>query len=817
MMFSLQYLKVIFAISMTISCSSIAQNIALHRPYVMSRKTFRNAQGFPPCNEEGDKIQLTDGKLSRGTWFDRLAVMPRSPVDVTIDLGKPYPISKVRVHAMTCKEGYPINRYPRYIYVFVSDNPKGPYRLVGGGEVRKYNDKRSPLWGTVYHWFEVTTKPALGQYVTVQIETDSENVPMDEIEVIKGNFDASSVDMSKYPLYYTTNLKPFTWLEQFEVSREMVIPFFIYRKDRRPAGTDTIYIDVPIEVELLPAKHYPLIKTEGGINRYQVQLGKRRYPAVYFRSSADVPVSWRGTLKLMSRDGKIVQNVKLCNIRIPRAPFMKKLFATVDWTERDVLWNWPEFIRSYKYVGINVLAVLAPQLGGNPNDPQRRWIELFKKASAEGFYIAANLSPACSFGQYRGFPGIRTAKTPEGNDSPHGCPRDYFEAVNRIKNEIVWWPDVHKYKAHNLVKNIYYARSIIRYGIRWVWYDSEPGFYPNMCYCDGCKEYFKQFLKKRYPHLKYVDPAKIIMENYKLSKVGDVLSRSSVLKYPRQFRAWLDCKAEIGNEIFRAWNNVLRDEIKHKERWFVERPFPIPLQDVDLITGEYELSAELKVNGIGWRRDCSRYYDFDALLGSGTLIQAMPSFYGATAPKIVRIVSATRRRMTEKGYKGLIFCWVTAGMGSRSTETDPKAYKENLLACYFSGAHGTVAFMCQGTEGRDYKALAEAINIIAPYENLIADGSPIGKNEIKVRKGNIQVSGMKSTDGKVYVVAIATEELYKKSSAIIKLPKNLLNAQTKTIYGLPPVMRKKGLIKLQFTPDNILTVIEFSSKKGKIK
>ncbi len=795
---------------------TFGENLALHRPYVMSRKTFRNSQGFPPCNEEGDKVQLTDGKLSHNTWFDKLAVMPRSPVDVTIDLGKAYPVGKVRVHAMTCKEGYPVNRYPRYIYVFVSDSPKGPYRLIGGGEVRKYDDERSPLWGTVYHWFDVKLKPCVGRYVTVRIETDASNVPMDEIEIIKGNFDMSKVDMSKYPLRYTTNLKPFTWLEKFEVSRDIVIPFFIFRKSQRPAGTDMIDVELPKAVKLLPEKKYSRIKSTESVNVYRINVGNKRYPAVFLKSADNLSVKWSGKMRISSIDGKIVQEVKLYNIRIPQAPIMKKLFTTVDWTDKDVLWNWPEFIQSYKHVGINVLAVLGHQLGGNPNNPRKRWLSLFEEAHKAGFYIAANLSPACSFGQYRGFPGIRTAKTPEGKDSPHGCPRDYFERVNQIKKEIVWWPDVHKYKAHNLVKNIYYARNIIRYGIRWIWYDSEPGFYPNMCYCEGCKAYFREFLKKHYPNLKYIDPAKIILDNYKLSKVGDVLSRVSVMKYPKQFRAWLDCKAEIGKEIFRAWNNVLRDEMKHKERWFAKKPFPLPLrvQQADLLTGEYELDAELKVDGIGWKRSCSRYYDFDALIGSGVLQQAMPSFYGKRAATIIRIVSSTRRRMSERGYKGMIFCWVTAGMGSRRDEVSPRVYKENLLACYFSGARGTVAFMSQGTEGRDYKALAEAVELIAPYENLIADGVPIGKNEIKVRKGDIEIGGMKSVDGKTYVIAISAKVPYKKSSGIIKLPNNLTNAKVKVIYGLSPTMRKNALIRLQFTPDEPLAIIECSLEKG---
>ncbi len=801
--------------SATLAKNVTDENIALHRSYTLSNKPFRNSQGFPPCNEEGDKVQLTDGKLSHNGWFDRLAVMPRSPVDVTIDLGKRYPISKVRVHAMTCKEGYPVNRYPREIYVFVSDSPKGPYRLVGGGQVRKYDDRRSALWGKAYHWFDVPVKKAVGRYVTVRIETDASNAPMDEIEVIKGNFDISTVDMSKYPRLYTTNLRPFTWLKKFEVSRDMVIPFFIYNASQRPKHTDSIYIDVPVEVKFLSVrKHSPIktIETNGKkFNRYLVKLGKRNYPAVYLRSGSNTPIGWKGKLKLSSLDGKIRQDVELSNIDIPSAPFMRKLFVTVDWTDKFVLWNWPELIPSYKHIGINVLAVLGAQLGGNPQAPDGRWIKLLDEASKAGFYIAANLSPACSFGQYRGFDGIKTAKTPEGNDSPHGCPLDYARAVSRIKGDIIWWPDVHKYQARNPAKNIYYAREIIRYGIRWVWYDSEPGFYPNMCYCDDCKAFFRQFLKKRFRNLKYVDPAKIILENYKLSKVGDVLSRSSVVKYPKQFRAWLDCKAEIGNEIFRAWNNVLQDEMKHKERWFVDKPFPLPLSlQNKLITGEYELDGELKVDGIGWTRNCSRYYDFDVLLGSGTLQQAMPSFYGARAAKIIRVVSTTRRKMAENHYKGLIFCWVTAGMGSRHTEVSPRVYKENLLACYFSGAQGTVAFMCKGTEGRDYKALAQALGLIKPYENLIADGLPIAKDEIKLRKGNVQIGGMKSKDGRLYVLAIASNIPYENSSAIIRLPDNLKNAKAKIIYGLPLTMRQSTIIKLQFTPDNPLTIIEFA-------
>ena len=101
-------------------------NIALGKRYVMSKKP-----SYPLCTDDGDKTDLTDGKLTeKGFWTQKSTVgwqHPRDTIAITVDLGQ---VGQIKGAAMRSAGGGAGVTYPHSIVVSVSDDNKN-FKVAG--------------------------------------------------------------------------------------------------------------------------------------------------------------------------------------------------------------------------------------------------------------------------------------------------------------------------------------------------------------------------------------------------------------------------------------------------------------------------------------------------------------------------------------------------------------------------------------------------------------------------------------------------------------------------------------------------------------
>lgn len=168
------------------------ENIALHRPYTMSP-----LPNYPDCADPDDDKQLTDGIVSTGAenspipgvttssiWALKSTVGWKfnSPAIISIDLGKPQPISGL---SFSTAAGHAGVTWPQAIKIFVSDDGK-QWRLVGDLVSLSAKNHLPPDDGI--HRFVTHDLRTHGRYVALSVEFWI-YMFCDEIEVFRGHDD----------------------------------------------------------------------------------------------------------------------------------------------------------------------------------------------------------------------------------------------------------------------------------------------------------------------------------------------------------------------------------------------------------------------------------------------------------------------------------------------------------------------------------------------------------------------------------------------------------------------------------------------------
>lgn len=166
------------------------KNLALHKT-----TSLYPAPNYPDCADVGDDLQLTDGVLTEGRyWMQKSSVgwtffHPR----VVVDLGKIEPIREVIVH--TVGGGEAGVYLPKRLQVFVSDD-NIVYRRVASVHGGTLNEDGTRHSSVALSTGNLKTR---GRYVLIQLTPTGSMVFSDEIEVLKGDFDPSSVRFDAPP------------------------------------------------------------------------------------------------------------------------------------------------------------------------------------------------------------------------------------------------------------------------------------------------------------------------------------------------------------------------------------------------------------------------------------------------------------------------------------------------------------------------------------------------------------------------------------------------------------------------------------------
>jgi len=98
---------------------------------------------------------------------------------------------------------------------------------------------------------------------------------------------------------------------------------------------------------------------------------------------------------------------------------------------------------------------------------------------------------------------------------------------------------------------------------------------------------------------------------------------------------------------------------------------------------------------------------------------SQPSLYVQSKAQLAHDVVQDNYRRLKSNH---IVPWITAGTYG---EFPPKYLEKILLECYLNGASGVAYFMFMDFDPMDFYYHAYTINLLSPYEDLLADGKPV--------------------------------------------------------------------------------------------
>lgn len=162
-------------------------NIALGKQYLLSKKP-----SYPLCTDDGDKTDLTDGKLTeKGFWTQKSTVgwqHPRDTITITVDLGQVEPIKGA---AMRSAGGGAGVTCPHSIVISVSDDNKN-FKVVGDLIRLSQGQLPAPGYGEadergVAHNFRTDRLQTRGRYVRFDIVPSGVFFFSDELEIYRGD------------------------------------------------------------------------------------------------------------------------------------------------------------------------------------------------------------------------------------------------------------------------------------------------------------------------------------------------------------------------------------------------------------------------------------------------------------------------------------------------------------------------------------------------------------------------------------------------------------------------------------------------------
>jgi len=153
-------------------------NLALNRPY-----RLEPAANYRYCTDAGDRTQLTDGRCVQGYFWTQPGTVGwsgRSPVTITIDLGKVQPIAGLSFNTAAGVAGV---EFPSAIHVLVSDDARR-WRWVA--DLATLSPAPAADGKYALHRFRAESLATRGQYVKLIVTPSRSYCFVDEIEVLRG-------------------------------------------------------------------------------------------------------------------------------------------------------------------------------------------------------------------------------------------------------------------------------------------------------------------------------------------------------------------------------------------------------------------------------------------------------------------------------------------------------------------------------------------------------------------------------------------------------------------------------------------------------
>ena len=328
------------------------------------------------------------------------------------------------------------------------------------------------------------------------------------------------------------------------------------------------------------------------------------------------------------------------------------------------------------------------------------------------------------------------------------------------------------------------------------WHDPKDD---KRCFCNRCLEKYKEFMKKKYPKMKYISPS---------------IFEKDWTEYPEYHKTWFDFKTDMFAERFRLYVDKFNEEagasVRTESNFHGSRAGPGTLV-VNRETRNYMNSRT------GFPYCWSMDVDYRKI---GKFIDVFAE--QADSPPDITLTGdcvRAQREMLGDDARGkivpLLACHYSIYFkrtGWKWDENFPDTYKYMMFECIANGAKG-LGHLPEGTlDGWNQKEVVDVLNIVKTVEDVIMDGSLIPIEKFKSEEP-LRIRGIGTGKEAVIMVANYTRKNKSKGDVNTRITfsdarpgQNVIDLETGEILGKFTAKEKSFLINIKQYKSRLLYI-----------
>lgn len=270
-------------------------------------------------------------------------------------------------------------------------------------------------------------------------------------------------------------------------------------------------------------------------------------------------------------------------------------------------------------------------------------------------------------------------------------------------------------------------------------HSTDPEMYgkgDKICFCESCKKRFKDYLKKNAENIAYEDPAvfeKVPEQHTELHRLWNAFKCWSYTEFFAEYRRAMEqyMKEKGIKEPFRfmIYSSYHRSfpGFSHYEDYRKSHSYLMTLEDPQTFIGVFDFVGPMVYMDV-----YANYEDYDMLLPW-------------------RDTDVLRRITENKVPIAPILCGGYPFTYAFGSDLNAEMLRYNMLEVIAGGGRGFGFWGECPLDAADMKAVAQVVNMLSPYENLILSARPT--SNVKVLSANAIVKRLESPQGSLILVS----------------------------------------------------------------